>query len=75
MGVFGINKELQFGVYRLGESCASPQQKWRGELLSKGEKEVGRAVINRVQSSSLAEFSLPEEVFVLPIGLCCNWRA
>ena len=42
MGLFGIHKKLQFGVCNHGEPCASSQQKWRGELYYKGEKEVGR---------------------------------
>lgn len=47
MGLFGINRELQFGVCNHGEPCASPQQKLRGKLFFTGEEEFGRPAVNK----------------------------
>ena len=43
MGLFGISRELHFGVCNLGEPRASPQA--RDEYLLK-EEEVGKATVN-----------------------------
>ena len=47
MGLFGISKELQFGIYNHGKPCATPQQKWKGELFHREKKEIRRAIVNK----------------------------
>ena len=56
--LFGISKDLQFGVCDHGKLCASPQTAREGEHFYRGEKKVGRAVVNRVHGFSFTE-SLP----------------
>ena len=55
MGLFRISRELQFGVCNHGEPRASPLTAREGELFYREEKEVGRALVNRVHGLSLAE--------------------
>ena len=47
MGLFGISRELQFGVCNHGKPCASSHRAREGELFYRGGKAVGRAVINK----------------------------
>ena len=59
MGLFGISRELQFGICSHGEPRASLHAAREGELFYRGEKEVWRAaVVKRAHGFSLAE-SLP----------------
>ena len=52
-----------------GESCASPCRAREGEHFYRDEKEVGRAIENRVQGVSLAEFLPGKKRVFLPVGL------
>ena len=60
IGLFRISGELQFRVCNHGEPCASSHMAREGEHFYKEEKEVGRAVANRVHGFLFAE-SLPGE--------------
>lgn len=67
-------KELQFGVYNHGEPPVNPPQKWRGELLYRGEKEFGRARVNKesiiitCDSLPMAELLPGKESFIFILG-------
>ena len=60
-------------------------KKWKGELFYRGEKEVGRAIVNRIYGFSLADLwqcligwvlaRKEEDVFLLPVGLFTGFRA
>ena len=56
MALFRISRELHFGVCNHGESCASSYTARNN--FRRGEKEVGRALLNRAHGFLLAE-SLP----------------
>lgn len=43
VGLFGISKELQSGIFNHGGTHSNPQQKWRGEPFHRGGNRVGRA--------------------------------
>ena len=58
MGLFKISRELQFWVCNHNEPYASPQTAREGGCFYRGEKEVGRDVVNRIHGFSLTE-SLP----------------
>ena len=65
MGLFGINKDFPFGVYNHGEPHASPCPARRGEPFQRGEKEAGRAIVNKesiggIESSKHSGFSLAD---------------
>ena len=47
MGLFGIGKELQFGICSYGKAHASPYGAWEGEGFYTEEREVGRAVYSK----------------------------
>ena len=79
MGLFGINKELQFGVCNHGELPASTQhKKERKTLLKRGRGSgglwlfIGWAI---TVSHRLSFSQAREAVFLLPVGLCCPLRA
>ena len=57
MGLFRSRRELQFGVSNHSKLLASPSMAREGEHIYRGEKEVGRAIVNRVHGFSLAESS------------------
>lgn len=58
MGLFGIGRELWFGICSYGKAHASPYGAWEGECFYTEEREVGRAVCSkqRVSDFSWAEF-------------------
>lgn len=65
VGLFEINKDLQFGVYNHGELRASPNTARRRELFQRGQKKAGRAVVNKepiggFESLKYSGFSLAE---------------
>ena len=71
----GISKELQVWVSNHGKPHANPQQKWRGELFYRGEKEVERATVSKEHvtflwpnRNSLLRSEPEEAIFLLPIG-------
>lgn len=47
MDLFGISKELQFGICNHGRPCTSPEQQGKEKLLYGGEEEVERAIVNQ----------------------------
>ena len=47
MSLFGISRELQFGVYSQVKLHASPHRARKGELFHRQEKEVGKAGVNQ----------------------------
>ena len=47
MDLFGISRELHFGVCNHGKPCASSFMAKEGEHFYREEKEVGRAIIKR----------------------------
>ena len=53
--LFGISRELQSRVHNHGEPYASPSTAKEEALFNRGEKEVGRATVNRGHGFSLAE--------------------
>lgn len=59
MGLFGMGKEFQFGVCDCGETCASPGAAREQTLFSRGQEEVGRAVVKK-KSWRCNGFSLAE---------------
>ena len=83
MSLFGISKELHFGVYNHGKPFASPPAAREENLFYREEEKGGRAVINKElgvlafhwlthDSFSLAKLlaGQEEELFLLPLGLC-----
>ena len=44
MGLFGIGRELRFGICSYGKAHASPYGAWEGEFFYTEEREIGRAV-------------------------------
>ena len=61
MGLFGINRELQFRVCSHGEPCTSPHTAREGEHFYKGKKEVGRALFTMALWQSLSPGTLFRE--------------
>ena len=59
MSLFRIKKELQFGVCNHGKPYASLITAKEGQLIE-GEKEVGRAVVNK-ESMTFHSWLLPGE--------------
>ena len=47
MGLFSFSTKLQFRACSHGDSCTSPPTAREGECFYKGEKEVGRAIVNK----------------------------
>ena len=69
MDLFGISTKLQFGVFSCGRPCASLSRA-REKLFYRGEREVGRAVVN--QESVAFHWLNPcqeRRVIFLPVGL------
>ena len=69
MGLFGISRDLQFQVCNHGEPHVSPCPA-TGELFYRGEKEVGRAIVNK-ESMAFHWLSPCQErrgVFLLLLG-------
>lgn len=71
MGLFRISRELQFGVCNHSESHASPREGDRGE------REIGRAVVNKEAMGFHWRSPCQERGdFLLPVELCyCYVRA
>ena len=76
MGLFGINRELQFRVCSHGEPCTSPHTAREGEHFYKGKKEVGRALVNKQALGFHWESPCQERrwIFLFPIGPCRVWE-
>lgn len=70
MGLFGINRELQFGVRSHGEPCTSPHTAREGEHFYKGKKEVGRALVNNRPWDFIGRIlsRKEDEFFFSPLG-------
>ena len=71
MGLFGISRELQFGVYGHGKPGANPWKEREGEFIYGEEKGVGRAIVNRAKGFSFIGWDLDskEEYFFLLVLL------
>ena len=76
MGLLGVTRGLHFEVYNHGEPHASPCTARRREHFHRGENEVGRAIVN--QKSMAFHWLNPcqeRRGILLPVGLCCCYRA
>lgn len=70
MGLFRINRELQFGVYNHDKPCVSLSRAKKIECFHKEEKEIGRTIVNK-ESMDFHWLSPCQErsrVFCLPLG-------
>ena len=77
MGLFRINRELQFGVCIHGVLHASPHREGEEDYFYRREKEVGRAIVSK-GSMAFHWLSLCQErkgVFLFPVGLCYHHKA
>ena len=70
MGLFRIGRELQFCHCNHDKPCADPYMTREGECFYT-EKEVGRAVVNKVHGFSLTESCQEKrKVILVPVELC-----
>ena len=75
MVLFGIGRELQFGVCNHGEPRARPHMARVGECLYREEEEIGKTIV-KTESMAFQWLSHCQErkVFLLPHGFCYSCR-
>ena len=76
MSLFGISRELQFGVWNHGELYASPCKSREGKCFYEEETQFERTIINK-QPMAFHRLNLCQVkrgVFPLPVGFCYHLR-